>query len=59
MCELQETDSVKINATATTDPKGVSTRRWAARIKAIWDIKQARFVSQAVSPARRVAKDRN
>ncbi len=59
VCALDGTNLVKIDATATTDPKGVSARRWAARVNAVWDIKQEKFISQKISSARRSAADPN
>jgi hypothetical protein len=41
---------IQIEALATTDPKGASSDRvWKGRLKATWDIPQAKFTSQKVT----------
>jgi hypothetical protein len=47
--KLDSTNRVLINGEATTDPKGVSSHIWSARIKAVWDIPQGRFISEKVT----------
>ena len=59
VCQLDGTNRVKIDATATTDPKGISSRAWTARVTAVWDIQQARFVSHKITSKRRTAADRD
>jgi len=41
--------SVMIDGNATTDPKGISHRRWAAHLKAVWNILEAKFTSKKVT----------
>ena len=49
ICKLEGSKRVRIDASATTDPKGGGDERvWEGRLKAIWDVAQARFVSQKV-----------
>lgn len=41
--------TVQINATATTDPKGIPGEKvWDGKVEAVWDIPQAKFSSQKV-----------
>ncbi len=48
-CEFGDSDTVRINAKATTDPKEIPGRKaWDATVEAVWDIPQARFTSQKV-----------
>jgi hypothetical protein len=50
VCQLDGTKLVQIEATATTDPKHMAgTRAWDARVRATWDIAQAKFTSQKVT----------
>jgi hypothetical protein len=49
ICELVGTKQVQIEGHATTDPKGLSRRRWSAQVKAVWDIPQAKFISTKIS----------
>ena len=50
ICRLDGNRHVRINALATTDPKGAGDERvWDARLKATWDIPQAKFTSQKVT----------
>ena len=49
VCKLDGSKRVRINAVATTDPKGASDERvWEGRLTATWDIAQGRFVSQKI-----------
>jgi hypothetical protein len=43
ICELVGAKQVQIEGHATTDPKGLSRRKWSAQVKAVWDIPQAKF----------------
>lgn len=47
--KLDGTDRVAIDGDATTDPKGISHRRWRAHLKASWNIPQAKFTSQKIT----------
>ena len=48
-CKLEGSQRVRIDAFATTDPKGGGDERvWKGRLKATWDIAQSRFTSQRV-----------
>ena len=48
-CEFAASDTVRINAKATTDPKETPGRKaWEATVEAVWDIPQARFTSKKV-----------
>jgi sugar lactone lactonase YvrE len=50
ICKLDGTEHVRINALATTDPKGGGDERvWEGRLKATWDIAQAKFTSQKIT----------
>ena len=50
ICKLDGSKRVLISAFATTDPKGSGKERvWEGRLKAIWDIGQAKFTSQKVT----------
>jgi uncharacterized protein YecT (DUF1311 family) len=50
VCQLDDSRQVRINALATTDPKGGGNERvWDGRLKATWDIAQAKFISQKVT----------
>ena len=48
-CTLEGNGSVKIDTTATNDPKDMSDRSWTVRVKAEWDIAQAKFTSQKIT----------
>ena len=48
-CTLEGNKLVKIRTTATNDPKGLSDRPWTVRVKAEWDIAQAKFTSQKIT----------
>ena len=39
-----------IDGDATTDPKGLSDRRWSAQLKAVWNIALAKFTEQKITP---------
>jgi len=48
--QLDGSKAVRINATATTDPKGaVDGRVWEGRVEAVWDIPQGKFTSQKIT----------
>src|SRR5256886_10949829 len=47
--KLDGPNHVEIDGEAVTDPKGISRRRWAAHLKAIWNIPEAKFTSQKVA----------
>ena len=48
-CEFADSDHVRINAKATTDPKEIPGQKaWDATVEAVWDIPQARFTSKEV-----------
>jgi hypothetical protein len=49
-CTLGGNKTVELNLSATNDPKSISEHPWSMRIKAEWDIAQAKFVSQAITP---------
>jgi len=49
ICELDGTNQVRIDGRATTDPKGLSRRRWSAQVKAVWDIPKAKFIEQKIT----------
>jgi len=49
-CNFAGKGLVKIYTKATNDPKGMSKRPWRVLVKAEWDIAQAKFVSQKVTP---------
>jgi hypothetical protein len=52
-CTLQGNKAVKFDLLATNDPKGGSDRPWTVTVKAEWDIAQAKFVSQTITPQKR------
>ena len=52
-CTLDRNKAVMLTLSATNDPKGVSARPWRLRVKARWDIAQAKFVSQEFTPEKR------
>lgn len=48
--QLDGSKAVRIDAAATTDPKGVDEGRvWDGHLEAVWDIPQAKFTSQKVT----------
>jgi hypothetical protein len=47
--KLEGTNRVVIDGDAMTDPKGISHRRWAAHLKAVWNIPEAKFTSKKVT----------
>ena len=49
ICELVGTKQVQIDGRATTDPKGLSRRKWSAQVKAVWEIPQAKFISKKIT----------
>jgi hypothetical protein len=49
ICELVGVKQVQIEGHATTDPKGISRRKWSAQVKAVWDIPQAKFTQQKIT----------
>jgi hypothetical protein len=40
---------VKLDLTATNDPKSLSENPWSVRVKAEWDIAAAKFSSQKIT----------
>jgi len=50
-CSFDGTRLVKIDTKATNDPKGMSKHPWRFSVKAQWDIAQAKFTSQKITPA--------
>ena len=47
ICKLDGTKQVRIDAKATTDPKGLDkAHSWHGRVRALWNIPQAKFTSQ-------------
>jgi hypothetical protein len=52
-CTLEGNTAVKVDTMATNDPKGVADRPWSVRVKAEWDIAQAKFISQKITNERR------
>jgi hypothetical protein len=48
-CTLGGNKTVQLTLRATNDPKGISKRPWRVRVKAQWDIAQAKFVSQKIT----------
>jgi hypothetical protein len=47
--KLDGPDRLIIDGDATTDPKGISKRRWSAQLKAVWNIAQAKFTEQKIT----------
>jgi hypothetical protein len=47
--KLDGAKSVVIDGDAVTDPKGISKHRWSARLKAVWNIAQAKFTEQKIT----------
>ena len=52
-CQFAEKGLVRIYTKVTNDPKGISKRPWRVLVDAEWDIAQAKFVSQKITPERR------
>jgi len=52
-CTLNGDKTVKIETKATNDPKELSQRPWNVRVKAEWDIAQAKFTSQTITNEKR------
>ena len=52
-CTLAGNKVVKIDLLATNNPKGGAERPWTVRVKAEWDISQAKFTSQKITNERR------
>ncbi|HZE56371.1 MAG TPA: hypothetical protein VE031_00825, partial [Chthoniobacterales bacterium] len=52
-CTLEGNKVVKVDLIATNDPKGISDHPWSVQVKAEWDIAQAKFVSQKITPEKR------
>jgi len=50
-CSFEGNRLVKIDTKATNDPKGMSKHPWRFSVKAEWDIAQAKFTSQKITPA--------
>ena len=46
-CQLDNSNRVKIDAYVTDDPKGDNS--WRARLRAIWDIRSAKFIQQRLT----------
>jgi hypothetical protein len=49
-CTFGGNKTVELNLSATNDPKSISDHPWKVRVKAKWDIAQAKFVSQKITP---------
>lgn len=49
-CTLGGNKTVELNLSATNDPKSISDHPWRVRVKAKWDVAQAKFVSQKITP---------
>ncbi|HJX97363.1 MAG TPA: hypothetical protein VJ281_00675 [Chthoniobacterales bacterium] len=48
--ELDGSKAVRVNASATTDPKGSDEGKvWDGHVQAVWDIPQGKFISQKVA----------
>jgi hypothetical protein len=47
--KLDGANRVVIDGDATTDPKGIAKHRWSARLKAVWNIAQAKFTEQKIT----------
>ncbi|HVF71587.1 MAG TPA: hypothetical protein VM940_08260 [Chthoniobacterales bacterium] len=52
-CTLAGNKAVKLNLSATNDPKSISKHPWRKRIQAEWDIAGAKFTSQKITEDRR------
>jgi len=49
-CSFEGNRLVKVYTKVTNDPKGMSKRQWRVLVKADWDIAQAKFTSQRITP---------
>jgi hypothetical protein len=49
-CTFGANKTVELDLSATNDPKSISEHPWRMRIKARWDIAQAKFVSHTITP---------
>jgi hypothetical protein len=47
--KLDGANTVLIDGDAVTDPKGISKHRWSARLKAVWNIAQAKFTEKKIT----------
>ena len=56
-CMFHGNDRVNVYVKATNDPKGDTKRPWRVLIKAEWDIAQAKFTSEKVTPAKKGPDD--
>lgn len=52
-CQFEDNEQVRIYVKATNDPKGDMKRPWRVLVDAYWDIAQAKFKSQKVTPKTR------
>ena len=52
-CQFAPNQLVKIYTKASNDPKGISKRSWRVLVDAEWNIAQAKFVSQKITPAKK------
>ncbi len=52
-CELEGSRLVRIDAYATSDPKGFEEDIWRARLRATWDIANGKFTQQKVTRLKR------
>jgi hypothetical protein len=50
--KLDGANRVVIDGEVTTDPKGLSERRWSVQLKAVWDVSQGKFTSQKITRIR-------
>ena len=57
ICKLDGVKQVRIEGHATTDPKGLSRRKWSAQVKAVWDIPKAKFIEQKITRSRAKESD--
>ena len=51
-CTLEGNKVVKIDLIATNDPKGISDHPWSVQVKTEWDVAQAKFTSQKITPGK-------
>lgn len=56
-CQFHGNDRVDVYVKVTNDPKGDTKRPWRVLIKAQWDIAQAKFTSEKVTPAKKGPDD--
>jgi hypothetical protein len=50
LCQIEGTSRIRVNATATTDPKNIpGERAWEGRLEGVWDIPQGKLTSQKVT----------